>query len=144
MSTIELKISASDPVELRDTFARTYETFFAQPMIDAAIAAAETAHVAAEKPKAAKPKEVKKEEPRALPEPAVAEESAVASPEPTPAADTKVEYAQVSAAVLDVVAKKGRDAALAVLAEFGVDNAKKLTEGQWAGALAALQAKLGE
>lgn len=55
----------------------------------------------------------------------------------------KVEYAQVSAAVLSLVKAKGRDAAVAVLSEFGVGNAKELAEDRWAEALDRLNAELG-
>jgi hypothetical protein len=49
-----------------------------------------------------------------------------------------LEYGDVSAAVLALVKAKGRDAAVAVLSEFGVPHAKELQPGQWAEALKAL------
>lgn len=60
----------------------------------------------------------------------------------SPADDAKIEYAQVSTAVLSLVKAKGRDAAVAVLSQFGVGNAKELAEAQWPEALEALNAEL--
>lgn len=50
-----------------------------------------------------------------------------------------VEYAQVRTAVNQLAAAKGRQAVIDILDEFGVDNATKLKEEQWADALARLQ-----
>lgn len=50
-----------------------------------------------------------------------------------------IEYAQVRSAVMSLAAKKGREAVVEVLATFGVDNATKLQEAQWAAALAELE-----
>jgi hypothetical protein len=57
----------------------------------------------------------------------------------SPADEPTIEYAQVRSAVMSLAAKKGRDAVIEVLSNFGVDNATKLKEEQWADALAELQ-----
>ena len=58
---------------------------------------------------------------------------------PAAAAPT-VTYQDIQQAVIGLSSKKGRDAAVAVLKSLGVENAKQLTEAQWPGALAQLQA----
>lgn len=74
-----------------------------------------------------------------------AEQPSAASPPSATDADTDpVTYEDVRAAVTRLAALKGRDAALAVLDTFGVDHGSKLTEDQWAPALAALAAAAAE
>jgi hypothetical protein len=65
-------------------------------------------------------------EPEGATEPAAAEDASA------------VTYDDVRNAVVGLAAAKGRDAAIAVLDQFGVDHASKLTEAQWPEALAAL------
>ena len=78
------------------------------------------------------------------PAPAAEEKAPAAEPAEVSASDEapKIEYAQVSTAVLSLVKAKGRDAAVAVLSQFGVGNAKELAEAQWPEALEALNAEL--
>lgn len=81
--------------------------------------------------------------PLAASDAASAEETAgsasdTASPEDDTDAPQAASYDDVKNAVVALAAAKGRDAAVAVLDQFGVDHASKLTEEQWPEAVQAL------
>lgn len=64
--------------------------------------------------------------------------SAEAEPQAsTAAAETPPDYATTAKAVTDLVKAKGRDAAVAVLAEFGAANLKEVQPEQFAAVIAA-------
>lgn len=72
--------------------------------------------------------------------PVAVEQETAATPDETPAAQPEeatqpdapqCTYEEVAAAVKHVATVKGRDAAVALLAEFGATNAKQLTEDKW-------------
>lgn len=90
-------------------------------------AEAEAVEQKAEKPKAKKAAPVAAE-----PETATPDAPPAAQPEEATQPDApQCTYEEVAAAVKHVATVKGRDAAVALLAEFGATNAKQLTEDKW-------------
>lgn len=84
--------------------------------------------------------EQKAEKPKAKKDVPVAAEPETVTPDAPPAAQPEeatqpdapqCTYEEVAAAVKHVATVKGRDAAVALLAEFGATNAKQLTEDKW-------------
>lgn len=74
-------------------------------------------------------------------EPAAPVVAKTAEPEPKKAEATtaaEVTYEQVSARLIELAKKKGRDAAIAVLGTFGVPSAKSLKPEQYADAVVAI------
>jgi len=59
--------------------------------------------------------------------------------EPAPAV---IAYKDVAAATLELVGKKGKPAALAILKEFNVETAPKLSEDKWAEYLDAVKTEM--
>jgi hypothetical protein len=94
---------------------------------------------AAEVPKAAKPAKVEK--PKAL-EPVAASEPAGPAPEPARPTPQAIDYEAVKAATSTLAKAKGRDAVLAVLGSFEVDNAVKLPLDMYARYVAACEQAL--
>jgi hypothetical protein len=88
-----------------------------------------------EKPKAKKAAPIAAEPETSAPDETPAaqpEETAAAQPEEAAQPDApQCTYEEVAAAVKHVATVKGRDAAVALLAEFGATNAKQLTEDKW-------------
>ena len=54
-----------------------------------------------------------------------------------------IDYAAVKKATMDLISKKGKPAALALLTEFGVDAAPKLPEDKWGDFIEAANAEAG-
>lgn len=74
----------------------------------------------------------RKPEPKAKPAPEP-------KPEPAPEPKPEIEYAQVGGAIVGYAAKHGKQAALDILARFGVTSGKHLKPEQYADVLEALQ-----
>lgn len=55
----------------------------------------------------------------------------------------EMDYADVGNVLLQLTRMKGRDAAISVLNEFGVDNARKLDKEKWPLLVAAAKSKMG-
>lgn len=64
-------------------------------------------------------------------------------PRPEPAADT-TDYQALSAAILKLAKAKGTPTALSVLKEFGVENASKLAQEQYAAVLSRVTDELAD
>lgn len=107
-------------------------------------AAAAPAAEAKPEPKPAKVEEKKPE--AAKPEAAATQATAETSAAPEPKVENSapaVDYPTLQKAVFKL-AGESREAAAAVAASFGVKTFKELPQGQWAEALAAVQAKTTE
>lgn len=108
-----------------------------QPAGNAAAAAAATAPKA--EPKADKPKtETKGDKPKEEPK---TEETATGDETGTDDAAT-VDYKDVKKAILDMVAKKGRDAAVGLLKKFDATKGEEIDQARWGEFLTAAQAVL--
>ena len=146
---IELKILAADAIELQASIFNLFAAYQAGTM-PGARAAHQTVVKVEEKavaPKATKAKPTPEKEAANDAAP-VAEEITPEEPKAGPVEENttpeEITYPDIQTAVKNLAAAKGRNAVIDVLDTFGVDHASKLQTTQWAEALEALVAKLGE
>lgn len=133
---IQITLSFPDMNAARKALLELPENLFAN-VSDTPIAKVEKETASAKKPEAAKPAPAATQ---ATAETSAAPEPKAENSEPAPAS---VDYPTLQKAVFQLAAES-REAAAAVAASFGVKTFKELPQGQWADALAAVNAKLAE